>query len=114
MTAGERWRRARELLAEALALPAAERSAFLDEGCAGDASLCAEIESLLAVAGDVGDFLERPALADSSLADASLARPEETAPPRARIGPYRVLRELGHGGMGTVYLAVRDGDFAKP
>ncbi len=119
MSGGARWHEARRLLSAALALPELARPAWLDAACADDASLRAEVESLLAVAGAMGDFLERPALAQGvfTASDGTLAAPEAVLvepPARTRIGPYRVLRELGHGGMGTVYLATRDGDFAKP
>jgi serine/threonine-protein kinase len=101
----ERWRRLREILEGALDLPEGERQDFLEERCAGDPELRSEIDSLLH-AGD--DGTERIA---GSILDVA-GRLNDAALPSAgeRIGPYRVLRELGHGGMGSVYLAERADD----
>ncbi|HYR29009.1 MAG TPA: protein kinase, partial [Thermoanaerobaculia bacterium] len=60
-----------------------------------------EVESLLAAHEDTGDFLERNVW---DLIDAA----EGERLVGSSIGPYRVVRQLGHGGMGTVFLAVRD------
>ena len=77
---------------------------FLDSACANDAELRAEIDVLLAHGVDrEGDALEECA------ADAARFRlAQGTAHIGTRIGAYRILREIGHGGMGTVYLAERD------
>ncbi|HEX7527681.1 MAG TPA: serine/threonine-protein kinase, partial [Thermoanaerobaculia bacterium] len=97
----ERWRDVQRLFHEALERPSAERAEFLAARAAGDAELEAEVASLLASADEGQGFLETP------------ARPPEDAP-RSRIGPYDVVREIGHGGMGTVYLAMRaDEQFKK-
>jgi eukaryotic-like serine/threonine-protein kinase len=96
----ERWREAQRLFHEARERPAAERSAFVAGAAAGDAELEAEVASLLAADADSGGFLETP------------PAPPET--PRTRVGPWQILREIGHGGMGTVYLGERaDGPFKK-
>ncbi len=97
----ERWRHVQRVFHESLERPRAERAGFLSAAAAGDAELEAEVVSLLASADTDEAFLETPA-----------GPPEE--PARARIGPYDVLREIGHGGMGTVYLAIRaDEQFKK-
>ncbi|MBI3209466.1 MAG: serine/threonine protein kinase [Candidatus Solibacter usitatus] len=96
----ERWQQVKNVLAGALELPAAERSVFLEQACGEDTELLAEVNSLLAE--DLpADFIEQPprALVDEALDDVELTG--------QRIGPYRVLRELGRGGMGAVYLAER-------
>ncbi len=97
----ERWREVQRVFHEALGRPREERATFLASVAGEDQELHAEVSSLLASADSGGEFLETP------------ARPPEDAP-RARIGPYDVVREIGHGGMGTVYLAVRaDEQFRK-
>src|SRR5688572_4353285 len=88
--------REREVYLEAAQLPRDQRPAFLDLCCAGDAELRAEVESLLAAAARRQAFLGSPTTA---LPDA----PEEMA--GTRIGPSRLLQEIGRGGFGSVYLA---------
>ncbi|HEX7183408.1 MAG TPA: tetratricopeptide repeat protein [Thermoanaerobaculia bacterium] len=102
----ERWRRIEAVLDEALELPAEEVPAFLDRACSGDEALRAEVEALLHADRGAGGFLETPA-ADlvSTLAD-----DREDNSPAARlegrsIGPYHIVRRIGAGGMGVVYLA---------
>lgn len=79
-----------------------ERQRYLEIKCGSDAELRAEVESLLAH-GEMTDQGVRQVLGM-----AAEALPEVGAP--AWIGPWRVIRELGHGGMGTVYLTERTGD----
>lgn len=99
----ERWRTLEPLLDAALELPAARRREFLDDACAGDPLLRSELEAMLAEC-DAGDHrLDEPAAQRfASLLDESY----ELAELRAELAPnYAVVRELGRGGMGTVYLA---------
>src|SRR3954464_8908868 len=106
------WQHVREILDEAIALPVDERPTFLDRVCVADSALRAEVESLLRSHEQAGNiFLEKPA------ADLKNVITEETfAHTRIgrRIGVYQVVEELGHGGMGEVYRAVRaDGQYDK-
>ena len=96
-----------EILCEALATPAEARASFLERACGGDVELRREVESLLASAEEMGDdFLAKPVLPPPS------PRRPELAEGR-RIGPYRISGEIGRGGMGRVYLAVRDDEYEQ-
>lgn len=103
----ERWARLETLFQEALQRRPPERATFLAEVCAGDPALRAEVELLLASHEQADDFLDQPVLFQAEAAD--LAEPVEILTGR-RIGPYQVLQEIGQGGMGLVYLAVRADD----
>jgi len=101
-----RWRRLEALFAAAVEVPAAERGDWLRRACGDDAALLAEAEALLAADGAAGEFLER-AVAGAARA---LAVDGAAAEPGERIGAYRLLREIGRGGMSSVFLAARDDD----
>jgi Tol biopolymer transport system component len=86
----ERWERVKHLVDEALALDGAQRTRYLDEVCAEEPTLRAEVESLLGYENDT--LLGSGASADHLVG--------------ATLGRYRVLEEIGRGGMGRVYRAL--------
>jgi non-specific serine/threonine protein kinase/serine/threonine-protein kinase len=102
----ERWQQVKHLLAEALELDTGPQRRFLDSACAHDTDLRAEIDLLLAQRVDTGSDEMEQCVAEASLLRFDSDR--DGAPAGSRIGPYRILREIGRGGMGAVYLAERD------
>src|SRR5262249_20177730 len=79
---------------------AAERAAYLDEACRGEPLLRDEVESLLRAAQEAGGFFE--GLGPS----AAITAPEPmTERPGTVIGPYKIMEQIGEGGMGLVFVA---------
>lgn len=122
----ELWQRLRALYNAASQIPPPQRPAWLDQACP-DPQLRTELESLLA-AGDVdGSLLPADATAGAAgMGDSNETQVEATVIPtsdeqpiaddllRRRLGDFRVLRLIGAGGMGAVYLAERvDGSFEQ-
>jgi non-specific serine/threonine protein kinase/serine/threonine-protein kinase len=93
-----RWQRLKELFAEARVLPIEQRATWLAGHCGGDTLLRDEVERLLVHDARAEDFLEAPVLAP--------ARPRPAV--GTRLGRWRLESEIGHGGMGTVFRAVRE------
>jgi eukaryotic-like serine/threonine-protein kinase len=90
-----------------------ERAAYLAKACAGDPTLMAEVQPLLEAYENSTDFLEKPlpSTLDKAFIDeqkSGLIRAEEEALVGQRIGPWKLVRKIAAGGMGTVYLASRD------
>src|SRR5215831_4437658 len=106
----ERWQQVKSLFDSAIEREPNQRAAFLDEACAGDPELRREVEPLLAYDEKECSLMDAPAI---EVAAELLTRQAESVIGR-RIGPYQVVREIGRGGMGAVYLAGRtDEQFQK-
>jgi eukaryotic-like serine/threonine-protein kinase len=108
----QRWRRISKLLEKVLAEPCEARAAWLDRHCQGaNADLRLDLERLIRADEAAGDFLTEPPLphlADHLERDA----PDKADPSGRKVGAWRLMREIGRGGMGSVYLAERiDGQF---
>jgi serine/threonine-protein kinase len=104
----DRWRLVLAAADHALELPPDAREAFVTRWCGDDPTLGAELRALLAGAAASSPLDgSAAALAGPFLSERS--REPETVPV-SPIGPYRVVREIGRGGMGTVYLAERADD----
>ena len=101
----QRWQQVKQVLSQALELDTGPRRSFLDSACASDAELRAEIDLLLDQHVDTGDDMIEQCASDAA---ARLRLNEGTSQEGTRLGPYKIVREIGHGGMGAVYLAERD------
>jgi serine/threonine protein kinase len=77
-----------------------ERAAYLEQACGDDAALRASIEALLRADVGATGFMERPQQDSDATADAPIGERPGTV-----IGPYKLLQEIGEGGMGTVFMA---------
>jgi serine/threonine protein kinase/tetratricopeptide (TPR) repeat protein len=103
---GARWGEVKTILASLLETDPSQRAAEMDRLCGSDSELRSSVESLLALEQKAG------ALLDSAGAPGTAWRAEAPAP--ETIGAYRVVKEIGRGGMGVVYLGERaDGQYRK-
>jgi len=99
----QRWQRLKGIFQDALALDPSQRPGYLDRACGDDDALRREVEALLANHRRADGFL-----ADSALSQArGLAAEEDHSLAGRSLGAYRIVRPIGHGGMGSVYLAER-------
>ncbi len=101
MTSPERWQEIDRMFAAALEHAPAERAAFLDQECAGDEQLRKEVESLLA--HDTGESLAGSHAVEEATQLLGKSAAQITG---KRIGRYQIVRHLGGGGMGQVYLGM--------
>src|SRR5271169_4903397 len=108
----ERPKAPKDLFLAALEVMPAQRSAFLDEACAGDAGLRRQVEALLQVHDEPDSLLDRPRIDLGLVADASPSGLSSTVgmdavaeEPGTVIGPYKLLEQIGEGGFGIVYMA---------
>jgi len=107
----ERWQHVKQVLAAALELDPAERAAYLDRSYAADPSLRGELGPLVASEQRLREqFLDRADLAEAA---AAVISPDENFWIGRRVGPYKVVAQIGMGGMGEVYRAFRADDYQK-
>jgi len=107
----QEWREVKAVLQTALELGWQERLNFLDSACAGRDSMRSEVESLLQSHECGETFLEQPVAIDAADFLVGISPTGEIG---RRLGPYELLEQIGEGGMGAVYRAVRaDGMYNK-
>ena len=105
------WERVQDLFAKAADLPAPERKAFLDRETANDAALRAEVDALLLhdphseqrIQDAIGEVVE-------ALPASELLEPDAEDWTGRAVGAYQIVREVGRGGMGSVFEAIRNDD----
>ncbi len=102
--------RQKNIFLRAIELPSpSERAAFLAEACAGDNALRQRVEAMLKAHAVPDSFLEKPAAAMDLTVDSQAGNPPANGlpsdSPGTRIGPYKLLEQIGEGGMGVVYMA---------
>jgi WD40 repeat protein/serine/threonine protein kinase len=90
-----------EIFHQALARRPEERAAYLEQACAGDPPLRAAVEALLRANVGASGFLEQPALAPVATVDEQPVREKLGTV----IGPYKLMEQIGEGGMGLVFVA---------
>lgn len=97
----DRWRRIEELFHQTLDISEIEREGYLKTACQGDSDLLREVEGLLSSYKDPGSFMEEPVV----LRGFQMLSTENVGMPKGKLGRYEIIKPIGTGGMGNVFLA---------
>ncbi|MBS1826550.1 MAG: serine/threonine protein kinase [Acidobacteria bacterium] len=103
-----RWRKVEDIFHAALELPAADRERFITQSCSGDVDMESMVREMIDADEESSSNLGRIDVAVQHAAKIAIHGSRSDVP--KRLGPYQIEREIGSGGMGTVYLATRADD----
>lgn len=103
----EKWKQVQQIFLAVADLSADRRTAALEEMCSGDAALRAEVESLLAAEHGGEVLVGGEGSLQTAIRTEAAFMVHASGREGSRVGAYRLIREIGRGGMGTVYLALR-------
>ncbi|HEY0050992.1 MAG TPA: protein kinase, partial [Pyrinomonadaceae bacterium] len=106
----DKWKRLEEIFNQAVVLPTEKRQTFLDEACRGDRELREQADILLDSDSEAEDFIESSPYVSylENVVEEKNGNNGGDSTIGKKIGVYRITKEIGRGGMGAVYLAVRD------